>query len=325
MNIDSSLRHLSALKSAFSFAQASEFSWREGADRSYANQVRLVLDSIKDDVPCGTNPAELIPFFLTATWSGRGDAGLLWRAYSQAGYIDPSAPVQMHCKSGPLRACSKDGFVTLLPLEMAIALGHEEGAQALFDSNASPFAVPSRQWKASKKPMDIFGFIKFAARGDRAQQKFKAMAAQALGATPLEMAVFTCDMAKFSALLADGESIARVPSRQWVAGARKPMDTLAFIKFACKDAALRIQFDSLATQALMENLIRRRDAEARLAAPKKKTAKSAGKSPACATAPGAQLEMTFEATAAMEAPLETPTEVEAPPAPPRTLRRRVGI
>lgn len=254
---DARRRHFQALKSAFEFARASEFSWRDGAGASYANQVRVVQDCIAVGTPCGTSPAELIPFFLSTSWEGRVDAGGLWRAYAKAGFIETELKLQMHVKNGPLRAKSRDGFVTLLPLEMAIALGHLRGAAALVEAGARADAVPSQEWKpAGKKPMDIFGFIKFAARGEETVARLRAIAAQALGATPLERAVFDGDVDKFRGLLDTGASISTVPSRAWESGARKPLDVRGFIKFACKNAELRTQFEALATKASMTELIR---------------------------------------------------------------------
>jgi hypothetical protein len=249
-------RHFTALKSAFEFARADEVSWARGARQSYDNQVRLVMDFISRGVPCGSSPSELLPFFLTSSWSGRGDPAGLWSAYAKAGYIDPSAMVQMHCKRGPLRAHARNGFVTLTPLEMAVALENVESFQALLETaHAKAEHAVSRQWKSTKKPMDIFGFIKFASRSDANQARFNAISAKALGALPLELAVFNGDVNGFRARLEAGDSISQVPSRQWDPGARKPMDADGFLKFACKDAVLRVQFEALVANAMMNELI----------------------------------------------------------------------
>ena len=251
-------RHFNALKTAFDFARADESVWLQGAQQNYANQVHFVLDCISRGIPCGTDPAELVPFFLTSSWSGRGDPAGLWRAYAQAGYIDPTLKVQMNCKRGPLRAHARNGFVTLLPLEMAVALEHESAFQALLEHpHTKPLDGLSRQWKVGKKPMDLFGFIKFAVRGETKQARFRTLVARAIGALPLELAVFEGDLKAFSARLAVGDSIAKVPSRQWEAGARKPMYGMGFLKFACKDATLRVQFEALLANAMMNELIAR--------------------------------------------------------------------
>lgn len=255
---DLSRRHFNALKTAFDFARADETAWRQGAQQSYANQVNFVLDCIARGIPCGSDPAELVPFFLTTPWAGRGDPAALWRAYAQAGYIDHAVKVQLHCKRGPLRSHARNGFVSLLPLEMAVVLEHEQGFQALLEiTPASSVDTLSRQWKSSKKPMDFFGFIKFAIRSDTKQAQFRAITARTLGALPLELAVFNGDLKQFSARLEAGDSISQVPSRQWESGARKPMDAMGFLKFACKSADLRVQFEALTANALMNELIAR--------------------------------------------------------------------
>jgi len=294
---DLSRRHFNALKTAFDFARADESAWRQGAQQSYANQVNFVLDCIARGIPCGTDPAELVPFFLTSSWSGRGDPARLWRAYAQAGYIDPTVQVQMHCKRGPLRAHAGNGFVTLLPVEMAVALEHQEGFQALLETTrASPQDALSRQWKAAKKPMDLFGFIKFVIRSDTKQAQFRAITARTLGALPLELAVFEGDLKQFGARLEAGDSISKVPSRQWDLGARKPMDAMGFLKFACKSADQRVQFEALTANAMMNDLIARGGSSKR-AAP----ASSSTKAPA-------------KKTSSANAPASTPDAAAAPPA-----------
>lgn len=251
---DAKRRHVQALTAAFEFAQTTDFSWNDGAAESYANQVRIVLDCIAQRVPFGTDGSELMLFFVNRAWPARGDTLKLWRAYVQAGYIDPEQLVQMHCKRGPLLKKARHGFVKLLPLEMAIAIGNEAGAKSLLLAGAKASSVPSQPWKESKKPMDIFGFIKHVARGDAS--RFRAMAAKSLGATQLEQAVFDGDVDSFRALLDGGATIATVPSRAWQPPSKKPMDVKGFIKFACADAAKRNDFEVLATAAMMSERIR---------------------------------------------------------------------
>jgi hypothetical protein len=296
MSDDLRRRHFNSLKNAFEFARADESAWRQGADQSYANQVRLILDCIARGIPCGTDPAELVPFFLTTSWAGRGDPCALWRAYAQAGYIDPTVKVQMHCKRGPLRAHARSGFVTLLPLEMAVALEHEAGFQGLLECGARAGDALSRQWKETKKPMDIFGFIKLAIRSDTKQARFRAISAKALGALPLELAVFNGNLKEFSSRLEAGDSISQVPSRQWESGARKPMDAMSFLKFACRDADLRVQFEALVANALMNELIAR-GGSGKTTAPSapakavaaKKASKAKSSAPTTDTAPTPQM------------------------------------
>lgn len=247
-------RHQQALTAAFDFAAATDFSWKDGAAESYANQVRIVLDCIAQGVPFGTEPDELILFFVHRTWPIRGQTMTLWQAYVKAGYIDTESRIQMHCKKGPLLRKAKSGFVSLLPLEMAIAVGNVQGARALLAAGANPQAVPSQPWKDSKKPMDIFGFIKHVTRGDASE--LRSVAAQALGAHPLEQAVFNGDVDSFRNLVDMGASISKVPSRTWQPGVKKAMDAKGFIKFACPDADKRHQFEALATAAMMAEKIR---------------------------------------------------------------------
>lgn len=335
---DLSRRHFTALKNAFDFARADELAWRNGAQTSFNGQVAFVRECISRRVPCGSEPGELISFFLGAPWDGRVDLGALWAEYARSGYIDTKRLVQLHCKRGPLRAFGRQGFVSLSPLEMAVALEHQQGYEALLDCGAS--LTLSRDWKPSKTPpkegtkakeLGIFGFMKLVIRSEARLARFKTLAARAMGASPLELAAFEGDLKQFVGLLAAGADIQKIPSRQWDVSAKKPMDMLGFIKFAVRGETARSEFTAVASQSFMEARIRNYVPPPPASAgeqkkPKaKKTANSATGANTSTAPDSAQLSLTLESTvsspsAGMPA-TEPPSRVDGvlpPPSPPTT-------
>lgn len=251
MSADLVRLHINALKSAFEFARASSLSWDQGAADAHENQVGIVLACISRGVRCGVESDQLLKHFLTSEWPSRGQIDRMWKAYAAAGYIDTTLVLCAHLPNTPVTPPSKVGDVRILPLEMAAVLGNKRAFQGLLDCGADIHKIPSQMWASGKKAMTPLGFLKFAVRNESTRRTMTTMAAKSMGANPLELAVFKRDIDEFSSLLAAGQDIMQVPSRQWDTVARKKVDTTGFIQALIKEPTLCEQFTALATNAIL--------------------------------------------------------------------------
>ncbi|MBY0367356.1 MAG: hypothetical protein K2X12_14025, partial [Burkholderiaceae bacterium] len=241
--------HLDALKKVLAFFGASP---QAGFDRdrslAFVAASRYMRACIKAGVPCGEDPQDLVRAFLVANWDCRTPS--VWRRYKRARLILPNAPLRIPVSKRPLLDWAEDGCVEMLPLEAAIAHGHIDLYRELLRCDASIKAVPSRHWVQTRRPLSVFGFISKVLPHKALMCEFRMLTAMAMGAKPLELAVFGQDVVYFQELLAYGKRIRSIPSRNWDLGRHGTPDVRSLIRCLVPNAAMRDAFLDLMEQAL---------------------------------------------------------------------------
>ncbi|PZP29041.1 MAG: hypothetical protein DI603_17650 [Roseateles depolymerans] len=240
--------HLEALKTVLAYFGAPP----GGAfDREragvFVQASRRMRACAKARMPCGDDPQDLILAFLQARWDCRTPS--VWRRYKRARLLQPEMPLHVPVSKGPLLAWAEDGRVEMLPLEAAIACGHLYLYGELLRCGASIDRVPSRAWFETRRPLTVFGFIRKALPCKALICEFRALTAQAMGAHPLELAVFGQDVVYFQELLAYGKRIRSIPSRNWDVGRRGTPDARTLIRSLISDSTLRAGFLDLMERA----------------------------------------------------------------------------
>lgn len=241
--------HLDVLKRVLAyFGAAPGGTFDREKARRFVEASRRMRACAKARMPCGDDPQDLMLAFLQARWDCRTPS--VWSRYKRARLIQPEVPLQVPISKGPLTAWADEGCATMLPLEAAIAFGHVVLYRELLRCGASVDNVPSRAWFETRLPLTIFGFIRKALPHKALTCEFRTLTAQAMGAHPLELAVFGQDVVYFQELLAYGKRIRAIPSRNWDVGRKGSPDVRTLIRSLVPDSTLRAGFMDLVERAL---------------------------------------------------------------------------
>lgn len=245
----SASEHLEALKMVLAyFGAAPGGAFDREQAHAFFEASRRMRACAKARVPCGDDPQDLVLAFLLARWDCRTPS--VWHRYKRARLIQAEAPLQVPISTGPLTAWAADGRVEMLPLEAAIACGHVDLYRELLRSGALIESVPSRTWFETRRPLTVFGFIRMALPHKVLTCEFRTLTAQAMGARPLELAVFGQDVLYFQELLAYGKRVPAIPSRNWDVGRHGTPDARTLIRALVPNPALRDKFLDLLERAL---------------------------------------------------------------------------